>query len=321
MSNKGKCIGVSVGPGDQGQITLEALDAIKNADIVFLPTSPKEDCTAYKIIKDILPSIDDKELLCETFTMARDGKLLKQRHQEIFEIANSKLDEGKDLVFLALGEVALFSTYIYIHEMLIDAGYESNFVPGISSVQAIAAKLSVPLASGGENVHVFADTIDLPSKLALSGTKVFMKTRKELENLVITIQNYVKTNPGSVACGVSNCGMEGEIIARNADELSNLAGYFTVIFVKDAPESIRENVEGFDYSYYENHSCKYYPCHKSEHLNCMFCYCPMYHMEHCPGNPTYIEKEGRQLKVCSNCTFPHDRENYPKVMKVLRNLY
>ena len=44
------------------------------------------------------------------------------------------------------------------------------------------------------------------------------------------------------------------------------------------------------YRYFENRACKFYPCHDMEHLNCLFCYCPLNSMEHCPGNPAYIEK-------------------------------
>jgi len=76
----------------------------------------------------------------------------------------------------------------------------------------------------------------------------------------------------------------------------------------------------FDYSYFENRDCKYYPCHKgTDEINCLFCYCPMYRLESCPGNPSYkITGDGRQIKVCTECTFPHQRENYPKVLERLK---
>lgn len=318
MNTKGKCYGVSVGPGDKRMITLEALEVIKSADIIFLPTSPKDDCTAYKIVKEMWPEIDEKELRCETFTMSRDAALLKQRHKEIYDVAKQLLDEGKIIAFLALGEVALFSTYVYIHELLEEGGYESQFVAGISSVQAVAAKLGIPLASGKEDMHIFSSSENLKQKLSVPGTKIFMKTRKNLDELTAGIAAYVNEHPGSMAAGVSNCGMEGEIVAASAEELSMLTGYFTVIIVKDAPDV--EEPYAADYSYFENRSCKYYPCHKSEHLNCLFCYCPMYALEHCPGNPRYKEKDGRCIKVCTDCTFPHEKENYTKVMGVLKKI-
>ena len=72
------------------------------------------------------------------------------------------------------------------------------------------------------------------------------------------------------------------------------------------------------YKYFENTSCEYYPCHKDiEHINCLFCYCPLYHMEKCPGNFSYISSNEQKIKVCENCTFPHKPENYEKIIKIL----
>ena len=71
------------------------------------------------------------------------------------------------------------------------------------------------------------------------------------------------------------------------------------------------------YRYFENHDCKYYPCHDMEEMNCLFCYCPLNYMEKCPGNPLYIEVGGKKIKDCSSCTFPHKPENYDVIMKIL----
>ena len=72
------------------------------------------------------------------------------------------------------------------------------------------------------------------------------------------------------------------------------------------------------YRYFENRACQYYPCHKgSEHINCLFCYCPLYHLAHCPGNYRYIEVSGKSIKECTDCTFPHEAESYDTIMALL----
>lgn len=71
--------------------------------------------------------------------------------------------------------------------------------------------------------------------------------------------------------------------------------------------------------FFENRECKYFPCHKgTDELNCLFCYCPLYTWENCPGNPRYILKEGRRIKVCTECSFPHQPENYDKIIQLLK---
>lgn len=78
---------------------------------------------------------------------------------------------------------------------------------------------------------------------------------------------------------------------------------------------MRENSSRF----FANIECEYYPCHKGiEELNCLFCYCPLYEREHCPGKPEYIKKEKGVIKSCMNCTFPHEPENYDIIMQFLR---
>ena len=47
--------------------------------------------------------------------------------------------------------------------------------------------------------------------------------------------------------------------------------------------------------FFANKKCEYYPCHTCDtDLNCLFCYCPLYHLS-CPGNYRMKEKDGRKI--------------------------
>ena len=71
--------------------------------------------------------------------------------------------------------------------------------------------------------------------------------------------------------------------------------------------------------FFENNACRYFPCHKGlKDFNSLFCYCPMYPLEACSGNPTYMAYHGKQIKDCTNCTFPHQPENYDKIIEALK---
>ena len=65
-------------------------------------------------------------------------------------------------------------------------------------------------------------------------------------------------------------------------------------------------------NFFKNKDCEYYPCHKLHEINCIFCYCPLYTKE-CGGD--YVMK--KDIKDCSNCLFPHKKENYNKVIDKL----
>jgi len=70
-------------------------------------------------------------------------------------------------------------------------------------------------------------------------------------------------------------------------------------------------------SYFVNRQCEYYPCHEvsDDKFSCLFCYCPLYDVKDCGGEYTVNEKG---IKNCKNCSFVHDRDNYPKVIKKLK---
>ncbi len=74
------------------------------------------------------------------------------------------------------------------------------------------------------------------------------------------------------------------------------------------------------YKFFQNIECEFFPCHKVEDasdFNCLFCFCPLYRLgKACGGNFVYLESG---VKSCVNCTFPHKRENYDKVIEKLKN--
>ena len=73
---KGKFTGVGVGPGDPQLLTLKALHAIQESDVVAIPVSdsglkkpgenadPKymQQCTAYQIVRQVYSQIGEKEV-------------------------------------------------------------------------------------------------------------------------------------------------------------------------------------------------------------------------------------------------------------------
>ena len=60
----------------------------------------------------------------------------------------------------------------------------------------------------------------------LPGVKVLMKTGKQISEVKKLIQDKKLC-----ACAVSRCGMEGEKIYWNVEEIEEDAGYYLLIFV------------------------------------------------------------------------------------------
>ena len=60
---EGRLIGVGVGPGDPELLTLAAVRAIRESDCILLPNEKKEECYAYKIVRQVVPEIEDLDLI------------------------------------------------------------------------------------------------------------------------------------------------------------------------------------------------------------------------------------------------------------------
>ncbi|MCR4908383.1 MAG: metal-binding protein [Lachnospiraceae bacterium] len=74
------------------------------------------------------------------------------------------------------------------------------------------------------------------------------------------------------------------------------------------------------FRFFENKDCRFYPCHEGmEEINCLFCYCPFFFLRDCPGTPRITEKDGKKIRVCTDCAFPHRPENYPEMIRLLKD--
>jgi len=74
------------------------------------------------------------------------------------------------------------------------------------------------------------------------------------------------------------------------------------------------------HKFFNNKNCKYFPCHPisdKDELNCLFCYCPLYHLgDKCGGEFTILKMH--EIKNCADCSFPHLPENYGLLVKKLK---
>ena len=67
--------------------------------------------------------------------------------------------------------------------------------------------------------------------------------------------------------------------------------------------------------FFSHKECEAYPCHGLEEINCLFCYCPLYEMD-CPGTPKLLKNGKRD---CSECDYPHKKENAEEIVEILKN--
>lgn len=224
----GKLYGVGVGPGDPELLTLKAVRIIKESDIIAIPNTDKDKCTAYKIVKQIIEDIDEKEFLYIDMPMTKDEEKLKNSHEAGKNIIIDNLKEGKNIAFLTLGDPVIYSTYIYIHKLIKEAGYETEIINGITSFCACAAKINEGLVEKSQELHIIPASYQIEESLGFPGTKVLMKSGKKISD----VKDKIKEK-NLKAVMIENCGMENEKVYEDLDHIPEGASYYSLIIVKE----------------------------------------------------------------------------------------
>ena len=219
--------GIGVGPGDPELMTFKAAGRIKKCGVLAIPHQKKELCTAYQIASQAVPEIGEKECLCLPMPMTKDRSVLEESHRLAAEAIRERLDRGDDVGFITLGDVSVYSTFGYLGERLNRAGYTTVLECGIPSFCAAAARLSVPLVSGSEELHIIPATYQVSEALKLPGVKVLMKTGKQMKQVKEEIRRSK-----SEAVMVENCGMANERIYRSLEEIPDEPGYYSLLIVR-----------------------------------------------------------------------------------------
>ena len=225
---KGIAYGVGVGPGDPELMTLKAVRLIRENEVIAVPGQIAKETVAYKIAVQAVPELADKELLPVYMPMVKDRKRIDEEHRKGAELLKTYLDQGKNVVFLTLGDPTIYCTFSYLQYYLESWGYQVELVSGITSFCAAAARLGLPLAEWDEPLHVVPAVHKTGDKLEHDGNYVLMKSASHMKE----VKDLLKAS-GRKVSAVVNCGMEDEAIYRSADEIPDDAGYFYLIIAKE----------------------------------------------------------------------------------------
>lgn len=226
-----KLYGLGVGPGDPELMTIKAARIIRESDIIAIPESGQTVNGAYTIAKSAVPEMDQMKCIKVPMPMTRDRQKLEESHRAAAAQIAEYLRQGKEVAFLTLGDPSIYSTYTYVHDRILDAGFEAEMVPGIPSFCAVAARLNRGLTEASAALHIIPASYEgLGEAMKMKGTKVLMKSGKSIGK----VKEMLLAEPEKwEAQMVERCGMEGERIFYSAEEISEDAGYFSIVVVKD----------------------------------------------------------------------------------------
>ena len=227
LATGGKLWGVGVGPGDPELLTVKAVRVLREADVVIVPDASSGDKVALNIAKDYLK---DKQIQFVKTPMVRDKTAMDAAHEQAADTICGLLDQGKQVAFLTLGDPAIYSTYMYIHQKVLRRGYAVEVVPGIPSFCAAAARLNQSLCLGAEPLLIIPASHDQEELMDVPGNKVFMKAGRSILELQQALADRGLLEGASM---VENCSMENEHVYPHFADLEEPSGYFSLVIVKE----------------------------------------------------------------------------------------
>ena len=229
--SKGRLFGIGVGPGDSELLTLKAVRTIEECDIILAPRkSEDDDSTALGIVEGAV-DLKDKEVLRPIFAMSKATESFWEYGRKASETIIDLLAQGKDVAFITLGDVSVYSTFYYMQTYIKEKGYEVIIIPGISSFSAGAAEAGIPLVLGMEDLVVMpsiGDEKKLREAIGKFDNLVIMKSGRNIP-LISDIMKE-KGVPQDRATVISNIGMEGEYIGPI--DTGRDYGYFTTVIIR-----------------------------------------------------------------------------------------
>jgi precorrin-6A synthase len=159
---------IGMGAGDPDYMTVQAIRALNDVDVFFIPDKGTEKAALRKLRTDI----------CDRFIEAKTARFIDvpiprrapaepsyhasvdawhgQIEDSYRRLLTEQLPDGKCGGFLVWGDPTLYDSTLRILESLRAKGFDLDYdvIPGISSVQALAAKHRVPLNRIGEPVLI-----------------------------------------------------------------------------------------------------------------------------------------------------------------------
>lgn len=159
---------IGIGPGDPRQVTYEAVDALRQASVFFVLDKGGDKDELVHLRKAILQRYrpEGGYRLVQVADPARDGQAddylgavqdwHRQRAALYAQLIEQEIGIGETGAFLLWGEPTLYDSTLRILGLVRERGVALRLqvIPGISSVQALAASHQVPLNRIGEPLTV-----------------------------------------------------------------------------------------------------------------------------------------------------------------------
>ncbi|WP_116654318.1 precorrin-2 C(20)-methyltransferase [Pelagibacterium sediminicola] len=189
--NTGRLIGVGTGPGDPELLTLKALRAIGEADVIAHFFKAGRKGNARSIVAAHWPdnAIELPLPYPVTTEIAREEPGYRGAIAGFFDDAAAQvadhLDAGRSVAVLSEGDPLFYGSYMHIHVRLAHR-YPTEVIPGVTSLSGCWSDAGLPLMQGDDVFTVLPGTLSLEAltqKLKGTEAAAIMKVGRNLPKI------------------------------------------------------------------------------------------------------------------------------------------
>ena len=230
----GQIWGIGVGPGDPDLMTLKAHRILQEADVVAFPAPAGSDSLVRSIAAPYIPAD------AEEFVISTPMDVARHPAQDVYDWATGEIgkmaDAGKSVAILCEGDPFFYGSFMYLYSRL-SRSYDVKVVPGVSSVNACAAELGMPLAARSDVISAIPATLDaetLKARLQSADTALIIKAGRHLKKVKQVLDSLgVSDN----AMYIERATMDNQRILPLSEVSEDTAPYFSMIIVRLGGES------------------------------------------------------------------------------------
>ena len=238
---RGRCIGVGVGPGDPELITLKAMRAIRCAPVVAYFVAANRTSNARRVVEGELDAPGSfRRELCLTYPVTTEmpaGGAYETLMADFYDASAKQiaevLDAGDDVAVLCEGDPFFYGSFMYLHNRLHER-YDVVVIPGVPAMLAGAAALGAPLVCLNEVVSVLSGVLpaaELEARLRSADAAVVLKLGRNLAKVRDAVERAGLLDRAHY---VERVTMTSERLMPLADVDPSTAPYFSMVIIPSA---------------------------------------------------------------------------------------
>ncbi len=235
---------VGIGPGDPELLTRKAERIIRSVPVICSPTGAADASSyALSIVEQFLDR-SRQEILVQVFPMRKNQGELGPYWEEAAAQVVERVNEGKDVAFITIGDPFLYSTFLYLYRIFRTSypGIPVEVVPGITSISAAAVAAGTPLGMGGERVAVLPATYEreeLRRTLEQFDTVVLMKVNRVFDSLYGVLTELGLADRGVFVRRVGS--PDEEVVSDLASLVGRDLDYLSMVIVRKGISFLEKN--------------------------------------------------------------------------------